>query len=87
MEEYTHWHLEQVNTENFKESIRRARDIVLENCLDLGQLHNPKIGADFLVKKGVKIGVAFRFVSDTNKWLNQRKRKRAMDDDVESIFD
>jgi hypothetical protein len=88
VEEYTNWHLEKVSTENFKENIRRARDIVLENCLDLGQLHNPNIGAEFLVKEGVKIGVAYRFVSDTTKWLKQRKRKKGVNnDDVESIFD
>ncbi|EAU30115.1 predicted protein [Aspergillus terreus NIH2624] len=82
VEEYTNWHLEQVNTENFKENIRRARDIVLENCLDLGQLHDRNIGAEFLVKEDVKIGVAYRFVSDTSKWLKQRKRKMAVNNNA-----
>lgn len=40
---------------NFKDNIRKARDIVLDNCLDLGQLPNPKIGHDFFVKEGVKL--------------------------------
>lgn len=81
VEEYTNWHLENVSTDNFKENIRKARDIVLDNCLDLGQLHNPKIGPEFFVKEGVKIGVAHRFVNDTNKWLKQCKRKRVAEDD------
>ncbi|OJJ65598.1 hypothetical protein ASPBRDRAFT_531819 [Aspergillus brasiliensis CBS 101740] len=81
VEEYTNWHLAKVSTENFKENIWRARDIVLDNCLDLGQLHNAKIGAEFFVKEGVKIGVAYRFVSDTGKWLSQRKAKAVKEDD------
>ena len=81
VEEYTNWHLEKVNTENFKANIRKARDIVLENCLDLGQLRDTTVGAEFFVKEGVKIGVAYRFVSDTGKWLEQRKRKRVTEDD------
>lgn len=80
VEEYTNWHLAKVSTENFKENIRRARDVVLENCLDLAQLHNPKVGPEFLVQEGVKIGVAYRFVNDTKKWLKQRKRKRPTGD-------
>jgi hypothetical protein len=48
VEEYTDWHLAKVSTENFKENIRRARDVMLENCLDLAQLHNPRFGPEFL---------------------------------------
>jgi len=81
MEEYTNWHLAKVSTNNFKDNIQKARDIVLDNCLDLGQLHNPRIGPDFFVKEGVKIGVAYRFVGDTKKWLKQCKRKRYTEDD------
>jgi hypothetical protein len=81
VEEYTNWHLAKVSTENFKENIRRARDVVLENCLDLAQLHNPRFGPEFFGKKGVKIGVADRFVNDTKKWLKQRKRKRPTEED------
>ncbi|EAU35376.1 predicted protein [Aspergillus terreus NIH2624] len=52
----------------------------------LEKLHNPNIGAEFLVKEGVNIGAAYRFVSDTTKWLKQRKRKRGVNnDDVEKI--
>jgi hypothetical protein len=88
VEEYTDWHLAKVNTENFKKNIMRARDVMLENCLDLAQLHNPRFGPEFLEKEGVKIGVA-RFVNDTQKWLKQRKRKRPTveDGDNEVIVD
>lgn len=46
-----------VNTQNFKTNIRKAREVVLANCLDLSQLQNSKIGAEFLVREGVKIGL------------------------------
>jgi len=69
-----------VSTNNFKENNRKAREIVLDNCLDLGQLPNPEIGPDFFVKEVVKIGVAYKFVSDTKKWLKQCKRRRPADE-------
>lgn len=62
VEEYTNWHLSRVSAEMFKENIRQARDVTLENCLDLKQIYD-YIDPDFFVK-GVKIGVARRFVSD-----------------------
>jgi hypothetical protein len=43
-----------VNSE--KDNIRMTRDVMLENCLDLAQLHNPRIGSQFLEKKGLKTG-------------------------------
>jgi hypothetical protein len=84
VEEYTDWHLAKVSTENFKDNIRRARDVMLENCLDLAQLHNPRFGPEFLEKEGVKIGVTDRFVKDTKKWLKQRKRKRPTEEDADN---
>lgn len=36
VEEYANWNLSWVNSDSYKENIMRARDIALENCLDLG---------------------------------------------------
>jgi hypothetical protein len=60
-----------VSSDAYKENIEKARDIALENCLDLGQIHaeNP----DFFVKQGVKIGAARRFVSHIRLWLEEKK--------------
>ncbi|KAL2811012.1 hypothetical protein BDW59DRAFT_179413 [Aspergillus cavernicola] len=68
--DYANWHLSRVNSESYRENIRRARDIALDNCFDLGQIsrENP----EFFVKQGVKIGVARRFVSHTGIWRDQR---------------
>ncbi|KAJ8147377.1 hypothetical protein LV157_008672, partial [Aspergillus fumigatus] len=72
VEEYANWHLSRVNSDSYKENIKKARDIALENCLDLGQIRteNP----EFFVKQGVKIGVARRFVSHTKLWLEEREK-------------
>ena len=71
VEEYANWHLSRVNSDSYKDNIKKARDIALENCLDLGQIRaeNP----EFFVKHGVKIGVARRFVSHTKLWLEERE--------------
>jgi hypothetical protein len=74
VEEYTDWHLSRVSAESFKANIKKARDISLDNCLDLKQIRgeNP----DFFVKQGVKIGAARRFVSDISLWLEHREQNK-----------
>lgn len=71
VEEYANWHLSRVSSDAYKENIKKAQDIALENCLDLGQIRaeNP----EFFVKQGVKIGVARRFVRHTKLWLDERE--------------
>jgi hypothetical protein len=56
VDEYANWHLSPVNSDSYKENIKMARDIALENFLNLGQIHaeNP----NFFVKQGVKNGVS-----------------------------
>lgn len=73
--EYANWHLSRVNSDSYKENIKKARDIALDNCLDLGQIHaeNP----DFFIKQEVKIGVTRRFVSHTSLWLEERENGSA----------
>ncbi|GFF98316.1 conserved hypothetical protein [Aspergillus udagawae] len=74
VEEYTDWHLPRVSAEGFKANIKKARDISLDNCLDLKQIRgeNP----DFFVKQGVKISAARRFVSDISLWLKHREQNK-----------
>jgi hypothetical protein len=38
VEEYANWHLSRVNSDSYKENIMKAREIALDNCLDLGQI-------------------------------------------------
>lgn len=74
VEEYTDWHLSRVSAETFKANIKKARDVALDNCLDLKQIHgeNP----EFFVKQGVKIGAARKFVSDISLWLKHREQNK-----------
>lgn len=58
-----------MNSDSYKDNIKRARDIALENCLDLGQIHaeNP----EFFVKHGVKLGLHV----DLSATLNSGSRR------------
>lgn len=71
VEEYANWHLSRVGTESYKENIKKARDIALENCFDIGQIRGESPG--FFVKQGVASGVARRFVGHTRLWLQERE--------------
>jgi hypothetical protein len=69
---YTEWQQSQVADEVLKAEFRKARDVALNDGLDLEQLYgdrNPK----FFVQNGVKIGVARRFISDIQGWVQQYK--------------
>jgi hypothetical protein len=79
VEEYTSWYLSRVNTDNFRENIKKARDVTLENTLDLRQIRD-EINPDFFVKQGVKIGVARRFVSDISLWLKHCAQNKDSED-------
>lgn len=68
LDNYTDWQLTRVDTELFKDNIKKARDITLENCLDLSQVYC-EVKPEFYVEQGVKIGVARRFVRDISLWV------------------
>lgn len=69
--EYSNWQLSRVNTELFRDNIKKARDITLENCLDIKQIRD-EIDLEFFVKQGVKIGVARKFVNEINLWVDHK---------------
>jgi hypothetical protein len=72
VEEYTTWQLSRVSTASFKENVRKARDVTLENCLDLKQIYHDQ-DPDFFIAQGVKIGAARRFVGEINDWIEEKK--------------
>lgn len=78
VEEYTDWHQSRVSSETFRENIQRARDVALENCLDLKQIYEDQ-DPGFFIKHGVKVGVARRFVSDIGHWLEQCGENNALE--------
>ena len=68
--EYTEWQQSRVSNETFRDNITKARDVTLENCLDLMQVYEDQ-DPDFFVKRGVKVGAARRFVRDIGHWVNR----------------
>lgn len=56
------WHQSRVNSETFRENIQKARDMALENFLDLKQIHDNQ-DADCFVKNRVKAGAARRLLA------------------------
>ncbi|OJD23816.1 hypothetical protein ACJ73_04829 [Blastomyces percursus] len=72
--------LSRVSTGSFKDNINKARDIALENCLDLKQIFADEDPNVFL-KHGVKMSATRRFISDIPLWIEYRKRKRTTEDE------
>lgn len=72
VEEYAIWHQSRVANETFKENIQKARDVALENYLDLKQIHEDQ-NPEYFVKHGVKARAARRFVGDIGCWANRRE--------------
>lgn len=71
--EYSDWQQSRVSSETLKNDIRKARDLVLANGLDLKQIHVDQ-DPDFFIKQGVKVGVARRFVCEITEWASSLKQ-------------
>lgn len=71
VEEYTDWQQSRVSSETFRDNIKNARDVALENCFDLMQIYEDQ-DPGFFVEHGVKVGVARRFVRDIGLWVKGR---------------
>jgi hypothetical protein len=72
VKEYSDWQQSKVHDEILKDEFRKARDTVLANGLDLEQVHGDQ-DPEFLVQKGVKRGIARRFVGDIEDWVKRYK--------------
>jgi hypothetical protein len=70
--EYTEWQQSRVRNETFRENINKARDVTIENCLDLMQIYEDQ-DPGFFVKHGVKVGAARRFVRDIGLWVKRHQ--------------
>ncbi|CAG8271863.1 unnamed protein product [Penicillium salamii] len=66
--EYSEWQQSQVSDERLKAELRTARDLALEDGLDLLQVHEDQ-DPEFFIKIGVKTGIARRFVGDIIYWV------------------
>ncbi|KAJ5111804.1 hypothetical protein NUU61_001434 [Penicillium alfredii] len=70
VEKYTEWQQSRVSNETFRDNLTKARDVTLENCLDLMQIYEDQ-DPGFFVKHGVKVGAARRFVRDIGLWVKR----------------
>jgi hypothetical protein len=71
VDEYIEWQQSRVSNETFRDNIIKARDVTIENCLDLMQVYEDQDPC-FFVKHGVKVGAARRFVRDIGLWVKRR---------------
>jgi putative lipase involved disintegration of autophagic bodies len=65
---YCIWHCSKNANTVWKMEYKKACDLTLAEGLDLEQIHLDQ-DAQFFVDKGVKIGIAKRWVSDVEVWF------------------
>ena len=72
LKQYSAWQCSQVQHEELKKEYRKACSVAMADGLDLEQLHEDQ-DADFLIEKGVKRGIARRFIRDIGRWAAHQK--------------
>ncbi|KAM3064619.1 hypothetical protein ACMFMF_011893 [Clarireedia jacksonii] len=70
---YSHWQQSKVNDDILKVEFRKACDITLADGLDLEQVYEDRDPA-FFIDKGIKRGIARRFVGDIDQWAKRYRR-------------
>lgn len=79
VKEYSDWQQSKVRSEALKAEFHKAHDVALADGLDLEQIYGDQ-DPNFFIKKGVKPGVARRFVSDIEYWVKRYKCASKMQD-------
>ena len=62
-----------MDDDELKLEFQKACHVTLADGLDLKQLHEDQ-DFDFFIGKGVKRGIARRFVRDNDRWVKKHKR-------------
>jgi hypothetical protein len=73
VKEYGEWQVSNVDNDTLKTAFREVCDVMLENGLDLEQVYKDQ-DPNFFIEKGIKIGIARRFVEDIGKWVKNVKK-------------
>lgn len=73
VKEYGEWQQSNVTDDNLKAAFRQACDVALEDGLDLEQVYKDQ-DPEFFVRKGIKKGIARRFVEDVPGWVQNMKK-------------
>ncbi|KAH8430237.1 uncharacterized protein LDX57_007906 [Aspergillus melleus] len=64
---YTEWQQSRVDSQVYKDNIKKACDVALMNGLDLKQIARDQ-DPGFFMKHGVIVGVARRFIDEIREW-------------------
>jgi len=73
VKEYSKWQQSKVDDEEWKGDIQKACEEALKERLDLELLHADQ-DPEYFIKKGIKSGVARRFVGDIDTWVKRQKK-------------
>jgi hypothetical protein len=73
VKEYGEWQVSQVTDDTLKTAFRQVCDVMLENGLDLEQVYKDQ-DPEFFIGKGIKMGIARRFVEDIQRWVKDVKK-------------
>ncbi|KAI2737218.1 hypothetical protein DTO013E5_7823 [Penicillium roqueforti] len=73
VKEYSEWQVSNVTDDTLKAVFRQVCDVMLENGLDLEQVYKDQ-DPEFFIGKGIKMGIARRFVEDIRRWVENVKR-------------
>src|SRR5881392_816746 len=78
VEEYCAWQQMQVKKFDLKAEYQKACDYIIEDGLYLELIHQDQ-DPDFLMKRGIKRGIAQRVVSDIGYWVKKYKQAEMQD--------
>ncbi|KAJ5240563.1 uncharacterized protein N7469_002154 [Penicillium citrinum] len=73
VKEYSEWQVTNVTDDTLKAAFRQVCDLMLENGLDLEQVYQDQ-DPGFFIGKGIKMGIARRFVQDIQRWVESVKK-------------
>ncbi|KAK2762260.1 hypothetical protein FQN54_001270 [Arachnomyces sp. PD_36] len=69
---YSKWQESNVSDKMLKADVQKACDVALEHGFDLEQIYRRQ-DPEFFIKNGVKMGIAWRFVTDIAPWAEQQE--------------
>lgn len=73
VKEYGEWQQPNIADDDLKAAFRQACDVTLEDGLDLKQVYKDQ-DPEFFIDKGIKKGIARRFVEDIPGWVENVKK-------------
>jgi hypothetical protein len=73
VKEYGEWLASNVSDETLKAAFREASDVTLSDGLDLEHIYKDQ-NPEFFVGKGIKPGIAGRFVENIRDWVENVKK-------------